>query len=532
MPTMQEVRAKFPQYNDMSDDQLATALHRKFYSDMPFDQFAEKVGLSKPQTVNTEGKTDRERSWGETATDVIGGAAQGFQSGFQALLGLPGDAQQLAGSAASWGAGKLGFSPEVQESAKTLGLPQLPTTPDVNAAFESVLGPKFQPQTDAGRYARTIGEFAPAAMAGPGGLVRKAAMTVIPGVAVEGTGDLTGDNPYAKAAAGITAAVLTAGRGNAGTKEMLKKVGKTDDAYAKLEKQVNQAYNQLRSAGIKYDTYAVDAAVNDVSRLRINQNLAPKAFGLQQELTRFAGQGMDFQDLDELERIATGIMRTTPDATDKMFTAQILGKIRDIRQKGAVATNGSIPANEVNKLVGEAKELARRRIIARDINKMQDKAEWYVSGPESGLRNQFKSYGQKNARNLSKAEEAAFKSVVNREGILNPLTSAGSRMGQIVLGGAGYAMGDLTGAIVPLVGSSLARRFMEAYTRKGVDNAIKTVLAGRSAQQQAAIRDAVSKWEARTRAALSADAALRAGGENWFLQDATGRQYPMPVPTK
>lgn len=46
MPTMQEVRAKYPQYNDMSDDQLAGALHKKFYSDMPFDQFAGKIGLA------------------------------------------------------------------------------------------------------------------------------------------------------------------------------------------------------------------------------------------------------------------------------------------------------------------------------------------------------------------------------------------------------------------------------------------------------------------------------------------------------
>lgn len=48
MPTMQEVRAKFPQYNDMSDEQLATALHRKFYADLPFDQFANKIGLVNP----------------------------------------------------------------------------------------------------------------------------------------------------------------------------------------------------------------------------------------------------------------------------------------------------------------------------------------------------------------------------------------------------------------------------------------------------------------------------------------------------
>jgi hypothetical protein len=45
MPTIAEVRAQYPQYNDMNDVELAGALHDKFYSDMPADQFAEKIGL-------------------------------------------------------------------------------------------------------------------------------------------------------------------------------------------------------------------------------------------------------------------------------------------------------------------------------------------------------------------------------------------------------------------------------------------------------------------------------------------------------
>lgn len=46
MPTIQDVRAKFPQYNDLSDAELGDALHRKFYSDMPKDVFNERVGLT------------------------------------------------------------------------------------------------------------------------------------------------------------------------------------------------------------------------------------------------------------------------------------------------------------------------------------------------------------------------------------------------------------------------------------------------------------------------------------------------------
>jgi hypothetical protein len=45
MPTIAEVREKYPQYQDMSDVELAGALHDKFYPDMDPNVFAEKIGL-------------------------------------------------------------------------------------------------------------------------------------------------------------------------------------------------------------------------------------------------------------------------------------------------------------------------------------------------------------------------------------------------------------------------------------------------------------------------------------------------------
>jgi hypothetical protein len=46
MPTIAEVRQKFPQYQDMSDADIASALHKKFYADMPEADFNAKIGLS------------------------------------------------------------------------------------------------------------------------------------------------------------------------------------------------------------------------------------------------------------------------------------------------------------------------------------------------------------------------------------------------------------------------------------------------------------------------------------------------------
>lgn len=45
MISMQEVRSKYPQYEDLSDQQLADSLHKKYYSDVPKDKFYQKIGF-------------------------------------------------------------------------------------------------------------------------------------------------------------------------------------------------------------------------------------------------------------------------------------------------------------------------------------------------------------------------------------------------------------------------------------------------------------------------------------------------------
>ena len=44
---LREFRSKYPQYDDMSDRALADALHRKFYSDIPIEDYYRRIGLLK-----------------------------------------------------------------------------------------------------------------------------------------------------------------------------------------------------------------------------------------------------------------------------------------------------------------------------------------------------------------------------------------------------------------------------------------------------------------------------------------------------
>ena len=177
------------------------------YGPVDFDPFAPKA--SSPLAV---------------ASDVAKSAGTGLARGVMGVVGAPGDTSDLVDHGVSWliakAAEKLGMLPagktadDFIRDAQALDLPRskldaafsAPRTAGIEKVVSSVTGPLYEPQTTAGRYAETIGEFAPGAMIGPGSTVSKLAkFAVAPGVAAEGAGDLTGDNPWARAIAGMAA---------------------------------------------------------------------------------------------------------------------------------------------------------------------------------------------------------------------------------------------------------------------------------------------------------------------------------------
>lgn len=54
MPTIAEIRQQYPQYQDMSDADLAGALHKKFYADMPVAEFNAKIGLTGQESQQSQ----------------------------------------------------------------------------------------------------------------------------------------------------------------------------------------------------------------------------------------------------------------------------------------------------------------------------------------------------------------------------------------------------------------------------------------------------------------------------------------------
>jgi hypothetical protein len=492
------------------------------------------------QTVNMAEKVNRERSLGETLADVGMSTAQGIQSGIQGLVGMPGDIQQLAGMGASWGAEKLGFSPEVQEGAKSLGLPQLPTSQDIGKFAESIIGPKYQPQTDVGRYVGSVAEMVPAAAAGPGSLIRKGAMAVLPGVAMEATKDVTGGNPVAEAAAGIGASLLTAGRGGdaietianyatgrkgEGTRAAIKAAPSAEE----IKKQTDDLYSSLRSAGVAYDNNAYAQFIRDLQKEMKDRGYRPRKNAPSpitddlEELADAANKPLDFAELESLRRSIGKTLPVNASKDDIAAAAFVREKFDDFLEGAPLITGGSIPSDQVGVLTKKAREFASRNIKNRTIEEAIELAKDAPSGFENGLRIELRKIKRnpKRFNYFSDAEKKAITELVRpgttqnilaqlgRLGIsLDRLTARASALPTIVAGG-GLTIGQFLPAAAVVGSATGAKYASRLLAEKSAADLSALMRTGKTAQIRAAAADEIARRQARIRAGLSGTAAAQ-----------------------
>lgn len=237
---LEAFRKKFPEYDDMSDTELADRLYQRHYSDMDRADFDAKIGIERPGVVE----------------DVARSAASGVRRGIESTVGMFGDAADLQGTIAAWAAEQLGASPETVETirgaARKLTVPGLGglNTETVRAGTDAVLGEGYEPQTTAGEYAQTAGEFLPAAAGGKVSILKRAANVAVPAAVSETAGQLTEGTalePYARAAGAVAAGVpvAMAGRGRGAQAAVAKATeGATPQQMAQAEALFQQAAKQ------------------------------------------------------------------------------------------------------------------------------------------------------------------------------------------------------------------------------------------------------------------------------------------------
>jgi hypothetical protein len=236
--TMDQVRERFPEYDDMDDMTLANAIHGRFYSDIPLADFYASVGFNPQQDTGDNGiypdtgpgsspnnpidlaTVDRATAAGMTrgmwvkgpdgtvyalpsdpvegqfrvgdlpqapgvnvrpqsiVEDIAKSLPTGVVEGLTGLAGMQGTIGQMIYGEQSLGQNMPGFG--------IVG----PTGEQLNETIRQGLGRDYyQPQTVAGEYSRTLGEFLPGALA-PGSALARGASVAVPAFASESAGQI------------------------------------------------------------------------------------------------------------------------------------------------------------------------------------------------------------------------------------------------------------------------------------------------------------------------------------------------------
>lgn len=211
MADLKTVERAFMKAHAAGDTQAATVLAR---------EVQRQRALATPQTPqmsNTEGKGNRELSIGQTALDAAKSFGTGVGEGVIGMAGLPGDIAAITKRGVEAAAPFVGLDPSAagQTFAAFNPTSYLPTSGQIKSPIEqNVTGKFYEPKSTTGEVFNTMGQLAPTAATGPGGVIRKAAMDVVPSLAGESASRLPGIKgtkaaPYVKVAAELAGFVGT-----------------------------------------------------------------------------------------------------------------------------------------------------------------------------------------------------------------------------------------------------------------------------------------------------------------------------------
>jgi len=396
-------------------------------------------------------------------SDVAQSAATGVRQGVENMAGMFGDTNKMSGDIAGWAAGKLGLGQTGQDVASWIGSHAtptafLPSTSDVRQLTVPIAGENYQPQTVAGEYARTVGQFAPGAALGPGSLMRKAAMTVVPAVASETAGQLTkgtAEEGPARFIGGLVGGVASAGR-NVRPTSALPAARTADDLAA----EANSLYSQADQAGITVKAPAVTKLAQNIEFAagRPNEKLRPNTLGIVEDAKAMAGKNVSLQELDEFRQtIGQAMERAQPQ------DARTLGQIKKVVDNFADNAHPSDIIGDVNgfDLIKRARGVWAKKAKVDTLNQIVEKAKNQATGFENGLVVQMRQLANNPSRmaQFSKAEQAMIKSVVRRgsaHGILRAIgmMAPNSTFGGLANLGVAGASGLLPGAVTAGVGAA------------------------------------------------------------------------------
>lgn len=261
----------------MSQLELAKARARIAEERRKAAQPQRTLGQSIYENVVGSGEIDTPgERFGATLNDMGRSLGSGIVRGATALADLPGQAFNAVGGTIATGMERAGVvSPQVaQQARESIAFGPMGSGETVGRGVDTAM-PKarsFQPQTTAGEYAQTVGEFL------PGGVLAKAPMMagVVPGLASEAAGQATEGTaiePYARVIASV-AAPLAADIGTKAFRSLFTASQKRPDIPI-LRAAKTQAYRDVDEAGEVFAPEEVERLLGRVRSALDDGNYVP-----------------------------------------------------------------------------------------------------------------------------------------------------------------------------------------------------------------------------------------------------------------
>lgn len=446
MADIKQLRAKYPQYNDMSDEDFADKFHAKYYSDMPIEQFDQKIGLQRKSTI---------QKFAEGVGSIGLQIGSGVLEGAASLPGLPVELASFAKGVPLEGSNLEGWGAEGWKDFARRNIGEISAP---------------EPTGEGERMARKLGNFAGGAAAG-GGIVsglRGAAAGMVPsvtGFAGSEVGRLTDQagltGGYGEVVGGVLGGVApglvkgsaTAGTTSAPSIEKIKRVaGKLYDRSEKQGVIVAQPKVQQLASTIK----------QDLSKFGYTPKLQTRVAAALDELENNVASGnVTLKGLDIFRRVARAVGNSLDDS-EKAISRQMIERVDDfidnLTPQDLVTGQTSLSkATSSLKLARDLwKRSAKSSLIedALEAAQLRTGSTWSGGNINNAIRQELRKLLIANKRKnyFSKAEAAMIRKVVegtateNMLRLIGKLSPEGSGL-MTVLGLGGAAQFGGVGAL-------------------------------------------------------------------------------------
>lgn len=446
-----------------------------------------------------------------TLADVAKSGVSGFGQGVAGLVGLPGTISDALSGGLTAGMNYL--------TGADVQIPGSPGSGDaLSQRLGNAVGGYHKPETVAGEYARTVGEFAPGMVMGPSGAVRRIASAVIPALTSEAAGQATKGTSL-EPAARIATALLTPTAMNAvegGAKSLARALSGTKapsmiDAVAPTTAQHKQAGGALFDEVFKNPEKNVIISKTALSRLSDEVRSIAAEHGYDPALNKQAkvvisniqklpNQNSTLMGLENARRLANGVAmnRATSDgALSGKITKAITNFMDDLDDADIIGQAGSADLSGPSTLKNaraEWRTMKKSALIDNIINNAEITAgvNYTQAGGEQALQRGFANLAknQKRMVQFSPDEQAAIKLAATGSAVQGALKFLGkAAIRGPVSASATTFLGSFLGPYGPMLlagAGEAAKRGAASGVEANVDNLAALVRGGPSSVQKLA----------------------------------------------